>query len=138
MEEEEGLYLLSASNSGWRGVEEWVVPPPGVEIGGDGGGSKSRGSGVEDGSCFSGVKIGVNRASTRRNRGDSGCSEATRKVLPGDSIAVSGGAIGLGSFLTTTGFNEEAPPTAVFLMGAAPFFLVVGSLPFRFIVSVHH
>ena len=65
IEEEEGLYLLSASNSGWRGVEEWVAPPPGVEIRGDRGGSKSRGIGVEDGSCltlpFSGVKIGVNR-----------------------------------------------------------------------------
>jgi hypothetical protein len=62
---EEGLYLISTSNSGWRTVEEWVAPPPGVEIRDNRGGLKSRGIGVENGSCltrpFSGVKIGVNK-----------------------------------------------------------------------------
>jgi len=49
--------------------------------------------------------------------------------------SLTGGAVDLVSFLSATGFNEEAPPTAIFLMGAAPLLLVVGSLPFRFFVS---
>jgi hypothetical protein len=52
--------------------------------------------------------------------------------------SLTGGAVDLVSFLTTTGFKEEAPPTAAFLTGAAFLLIIDGSLPFRFFVSGHH